>query len=200
MKQILFATINESKVKRFQKALLENNIEMLTLKDIDTAIEIEENGSTAIENALIKARAYASITNIATLAMDDNLYLENVPSTYQPGVYVRRVNGKRLTDEEMIKYYTNLVQEYGVDGKLVARWVHGLALVIGEEEFTYSWSNSDFDLITTPSEIIHPGYPLDSISINRKLNKYFTELTKEDKLSIQEDETHAVEWIVSHMK
>jgi len=180
--------------------LLENNIEMLTLKDIDTAIEIEENGSTAIENALIKARAYASITNIATLAMDDNLYLENVPSTYQPGVYVRRVNGKRLTDEEMIKYYTNLVQEYGVDGKLVARWVHGLALVIGEEEFTYSWSNSDFDLITTPSEIIHPGYPLDSISINRKLNKYFTELTKEDKLSIQEDETHAVEWIVSHMK
>ena len=200
MKQILFATINESKVKRFQKALLENNIEMLTLKDIDTAIEIEENGSTAIENALIKARAYASITNIATLAMDDNLYLENVPSTYQPGVYVRRVNGKRLTVEEMIKYYTNLVQEYGVDGKLVARWVHGLALVIGEEEFTYSWSNSDFDLITTPSEIIHPGYPLDSISINRKLNKYFTELTKEDKLSIQEDETHAVEWIVSHMK
>ena len=200
MKQILFATINESKVKRFQKALLENNIEMLTLKDIDTAIEIEENGSTAIENALIKARAYASITNIATLAMDDNLYLENVPSTYQPGVYVSRVNGKRLTDEEMIKYYTNLVQEYGVDGKLVARWVHGLALVIGEEEFTYSWSNSDFDLITTPSEIIHPGYPLDSISINRKLNKYFTELTKEDKLSIQEDETHAVEWIVSHMK
>ena len=200
MKQILFATINESKVKRFQKALLENNIEMLTLKDIDTAIEIEENGSTAIENALIKARAYASITNIATLAMDDNLCLENVPSTYQPGVYVRRVNGKRLTDEEMIKYYTNLVQEYGVDGKLVARWVHGLALVIGEEEFTYSWSNSDFDLITTPSEIIHPGYPLDSISINRKLNKYFTELTKEDKLSIQEDETHAVEWIVSHMK
>ena len=83
MKQILFATINESKVKRFQKALLENNIEMLTLKDIDTAIEIEENGSTAIENALIKARAYASITNIATLAMDDNLYLENVPSEWK---------------------------------------------------------------------------------------------------------------------
>ena len=62
MKQILFATINESKVKRFQKALLENNIEMLTLKDIDTAIEIEENGSTAIENALIKARAYYNET------------------------------------------------------------------------------------------------------------------------------------------
>lgn len=200
MKQILFATANESKVKRFQKKLLENNIEMLTLKDIDTVIEIEENGSTAIENALIKARAYEDITGLPTLAMDDNLYLENVPSTLQPGVYVRRVNGKRLTDEEMIKHYTNLVQEYGLDGKLVARWVHGLALVIGKEEFTYSWSNSDFYLITTPSGSIHPGYPLDSISINKKLNKYFTELTEEDKLSIQEDETHAVEWIVSHMK
>lgn len=200
MKQILFATANESKVKRFQKKLLENNIEMLTLKDIDTVIEIEETGSTAIENALIKARAYEDITGLPTLAMDDNLYLENVPSTLQPGVYVRRVNGKRLTDEEMIKHYTNLVQEYGSDGKLVARWVHGLALVIRKEEFTYSWSNSDFDLITTPSGAIHPGYPLDSISINKKLNKYFTELTEEDKLSIQEDETHAVEWIVSHMK
>ena len=45
--------------------------------------------------------------------MHDNLYLENVPLDKQPGMYVRRVNGKRLTDAEMIEHYSNLVKEYG---------------------------------------------------------------------------------------
>ena len=48
---------------------------------------------------------------------DDTLYMEGVPEDRQPGLFVRRVNGKSLTDEEAIDYYTNLVKEYGKDGK-----------------------------------------------------------------------------------
>ena len=118
MIKVLFATGNESKAKRFSKGLQEKGIEVITLKDINTEIEVEENGKDAIENALIKARAYSKITNIPVFAMDDNLYLENVPKEKQPGMYVRRVNGKRLNDEEMIEHYSNLVKRYGVDGKL----------------------------------------------------------------------------------
>lgn len=199
MKQLLFATGNQSKAKRFQKGLLENKIEILNLNDIDISIEVEENGTTAVENALLKARAYANATSFSTMAMDDTLYLENVPSDKQPGMYVRRVNGKRLTDEEMIEHYTGLVTEYGTDGKLVARWVYGLALIVDGKEYTYTWSNNDFYLTTTPTKKIHPGYPLDSISINKKVNKYFTELTEEDKLLIQENEDHVVEWIIGHI-
>ena len=42
--------------------------------------------------------------------MDDTLYIEGVPKDLQPGLFVRRVNGKSLTDEEMIEHYTNLVK------------------------------------------------------------------------------------------
>ena len=101
MKEILFATGNKSKAKRFTKGLLANDIKVLTLEDVNINIEVEENGTTAIENALIKARDYAKETNLPVFAMDDTLYLENVPEDKQPGMYVRRVNGKRLTDAEM---------------------------------------------------------------------------------------------------
>ncbi len=199
MKQILFATGNQSKAKRFQKDLLKKNIEILTLNDVNTTIEVEENGTTAIENALIKARAYANIVNCPVMAMDDTLYLENVPEDKQPGMYVRRVNGRRLTDEEMIEHYTNLVREYGIDNKIVARWVYGMAIIANDEEFTYTWNHSDFYLTTQPTEITYPGYPLDSISMNPKLNKYFTELTEEDKQLLQENEDAVIDFISSHI-
>lgn len=199
MKEILFATGNKSKAKRFTKGLLANDIKVLTLEDVNINIEVEENGTTAIENALIKARDYAKETNLPVFAMDDTLYLENVPEDKQPGMYVRRVNGKRLTDEEMIEYYSNLAKEYGTNGLITGRWIYGMALISNGHEYTYTWSKENFYITSTPSKIINPGYPLNTISINIKLNKYFTEITEEDKLLIQEDESHVVDFLVNSM-
>lgn len=198
--KILFATGNETKAKRFSKGLMEKGVEVLTLKDIDTELEVEENGSNAIENALIKARAYSKITDYPVFAMDDSLYLENVPEDKQPGLFVRRVNGKRLNDDEMIEHYSNLAREYGDHGKLTCRWVYGMAVINRGKETTYTWSKEDFYMVDTPSETIQVGYPLNSISINKKLNKYFTELTDEDRFSIQEDESDVVEFIANSVK
>ena len=200
MKKILFATGNPSKVKRFSKGLEEKGIEVISLRDIDAETEIEENGKNAIENALIKARAYAKITNIPVFAMDDNLYLENVPEEKQPGMFVRRVNGKRLNDEEMIEHYSSLVKEYGTDGKLTCRWVYGIAVINNGRENTYTWSKEDFYMVDKPSNKINPGYPLNTISINKKLNKYFTDITEEDKAMLQEDESDVVEFIENSIK
>ena len=140
MKQILFATGNPSKAKRFSKGLYEKGIEVITPNDIDKEVKIEENGKNAIENALIKARAYSKTVNIPVFAMDDNLYLENVPEEKQPGMYVRRVNGKRLSDDEMIEHYLKLVKEYGINGKLTCKWVYGMAVINNGKESTYTWS------------------------------------------------------------
>lgn len=200
MKQVLFATGNPSKSKRFSKGLQENEIEVITPKDIDIEVEIEENGKNAIENAILKARAYSKITNIPVFAMDDNLYLENVPKEKQPGMYVRRVNGKRLNDDEMIEHYISLIKKYGTDGKLTCRWVYGMAVINNGKEFTYTWSKEDFYMVDKPSNKIDLGYPLNSISINKRLNKYFTDITEEDKAILQEDESDVVEFIVNSIK
>ena len=170
MKKVLFATGNESKAKRFKKGLLENNIEIITINDIEKNIDIEENGKDAIENALIKARAYANVYDLPVFAMDDNLYIDDIPEDKQPGMYVRRVNGKRLNDNEMIEYYSNLAHEYGKDGKLTCRWVYGIAVIKDGKESTYTWSKEDFYIVDKPSNKINLGYPLNTISINKKLN------------------------------
>ena len=199
MKKILFATSNEAKVKRFKDKLLAKGIELLSLKDLDASLIVEENGTSAVENALIKARAYHNVTNMPVMAMDDSLYLEKVPDELQPGLYVRRVGGKSLSDEEMIKHYSNLVKNYGVDGKIVARWVYGLAIINGKKEETYTWSKNDFLLVDTPSKVINPGYPLNSISKNIKLNKYFSEMTQEDQENVQEQEDDVIEFIAKNV-
>lgn len=199
MKQILFATGNPSKAKRFSKGLYEKGIEVITPNDIDKEVKIEENGKNAIENALIKARAYSKTLNIPVFAMDDNLYLENVPEEKQPGMYVRRVNGKRLSDDEMIEHYLKLVKEYGINGKLTCKWVYGMAVINNGKESTYTWSKEDFYMVDKPSNKINPGYPLNTISINKKLNKYFTDITDEDKEKIQEDESDVVDFIAKNV-
>ena len=182
MKKVLFATENASKAKRFKDKLLKNNIEIITINDLAEKISVEENGKDAIENALIKARAYSKIENIPVFAMDDNLYIDEVPEEKQPGMYVRRVNGKRLSDDEMIEYYSSLAHEYGKEGKLTCRWVYGIAVINNGIEYTYTWNKEDFYIVDCPSNKINPGYPLNTISVNKKLNKYFTDLTNEDKL------------------
>lgn len=199
MKKVLFATGNESKAKRFKDGLLRNGIEIITIKDIDEDIEVSEDGKDAIENALIKARAYAKVLDIPVFAMDDSLYIDNIPDDKQPGLYVRRVNGKRLSDEEMLTYYSNLAHEYGVDGKLTCRWVYGIAVINNGVESTYTWSKDDFYIVDKPSDKIDPGYPLNTISINKKLNKYFTDMTKEDHDIVKEDESDVVEFLCKNL-
>ena len=199
MKKVLFATGNESKAKRFKDGLLRNGIEIITIKDIDEDIEVSEDGKDAIENALIKARAYAKVLDIPVFAMDDSLYIDNIPDDKQPGLYVRRVNGKRLSDEEMLTYYSNLAHEYGEDGKLTCRWVYGIAVINDGVESTYTWSKNDFYIVDKLSDKIDPGYPLNTISINKKLNKYFTDMTKEDYDTVKEDESDVVEFLCKNL-
>lgn len=199
MKKIFFATENQSKVNRFKNGLLNLGIEIISIKDIDKKVDVEENGKDAIENALIKARAYKDILDIPVMAMDDNLYIDNIPDDKQPGMYVRRVNGKRLSDDEMIKYYSNLANKYGDCGKLTCRWFYGIALINNESEKTYTWSKEDFYIVDKPSNKIRSGYPLDSISINKKLNKYFVDITTGDKQKLQEDEKDVIEFIYNNI-
>ncbi len=46
---------------------------------------------------------------------------------------------------------------------------------------------------------INPGYPLNTISISKKLNKYFTDITDEDKKAINENESDVIEFISNNI-
>lgn len=176
--KVLFATTNPAKVKNYKDKLENKGIKVLTLKDLNINLNVDETGNTAIENAIIKAKAYGKETGMITIGMDTNLFLEEVSDKEQPGTHVRRVNGKTLSDEEMIEYYSKLANKYG--GKLTAKWVNGVAIYNKGEVKTYSFNKNKFYLIDKVSPKRHLGYPLDSISIIPEFNKYLTDLTKEE--------------------
>lgn len=114
--ELLYATNNNSKISNMKRRLGNLPVEIVSPKDLNIKLNIVENGTTAVENAIKKASAYYKATGIPTIAGDSGLYIENIPEEKQPGLFVRRVNGKELTDDEMIDYYTKLIDSIG--GKL----------------------------------------------------------------------------------
>lgn len=194
--KVLFATTNPAKIKRYAEELEKRNIEVVTIKDLGINLHVEENGKNAMENAYIKAKTYYDATQITTIGMDNCLYIEELPEEKQPGTHVRRINGKELTDDEMIKYYSNLAKEYG--GRLTAKWVYGMVIYNGKDTKEYSWSKSDFYLVDKPCQKRNSGYPLDSISITPENNKYWLEQTEEERRKSREedDKNNVIEFIV----
>lgn len=190
--KVLFATTNPAKVNKYKKKVEDKGIELVCLNDLGLDLNVDENGKNAVENAIIKAKAYYDATKIITIGMDNCLSIKELPEEKQPGTHVRRVNGKTLTDDEAIEYYINLVRENG--GKLTARWIYGMAIYNGVEMKTYSWGKEDFYFIDKACEKRNPGYPLDSMSIIPECdNKYLVELTEEDRKKIKDtDETSRV--------
>ena len=59
-----------------------------TLREKHVDCEVDETGKTAIENAILKAKAYYEQTHLKTIAIDDTLYIEGVTDEEQPGAKV----------------------------------------------------------------------------------------------------------------
>lgn len=59
--RLIFATGNQGKVNEF-KQMLGDEYEILSMKDIGVDIDIEENGTSFEENAVIKAKAVMEVT------------------------------------------------------------------------------------------------------------------------------------------
>lgn len=198
--EIIFATGNKTKAKRFSESLLKRGITVKSLKDINIELDVVEDGNSPMENALIKARECYKKTGKSVIGMDDSLYLEGVPDEMQPGLYVRRVNGQELSDEEMIEHYVGLVKKYGMNGRINCKWVYCLAVINEQgEEATYTWSKDDIYMVDEVSNIINPGYPLNSITKYKEIDKYLTDATEEDKAKLSYSEEDVAKFIAMHV-
>lgn len=92
MKKIIFATSNEGKMKEIREILKDLNVEILSLKDAGINPDIDENGSTFEENAIIKARTVMELTGEIVLADDSGLEVDYLNKA--PGVYSARFMGE----------------------------------------------------------------------------------------------------------
>lgn len=184
--KLLYGTGNQAKLAVMKNRLEKIDIELIGLNDIiaegKIIPEVSENGNTPLENARLKAQTYFEAFQMPVFSCDSGLYFDNVPDEVQPGVHVRNVSGKCLSDEEMMKYYAGLVQRYG---NLVARYKNAICFVMDEnhiyEAMDPSMESDEFILTDKPhSAIRKKGFPLDSMSIDIKTGKYYYDLPTED--------------------
>jgi len=181
--KILYGTTNNGKLQAMKIAVKELNIELISLNDVDSNLpNINENGTTPLENAEIKARAYYEAFHMPVFSCDSGLYFDEVEEEEQPGIHVRRINGKELSDDEMIEYYSSLAKRYG--GKITGRYRNAIYFILDEN---HHYSSMDMSIATEPFILTAEphakrveGFPLDSLSVDIGSGKYYYDLEVKD--------------------
>lgn len=133
MSKLIFATGNKDKMREIREILADLNMEILSMKEAGIEADIEENGSSFEENALIKARAIAAMTDAIVLADDSGLEIDYLGG--EPGIYSARFMGENTSYD--IKNRALIERLDGVTGKeRSARFVCAVAAVFpdGSEE------------------------------------------------------------------
>ena len=181
--KILYGTTNKGKLQAMRLALESFDIELIGLGDIDSELPcINENGKTPLENAEIKAKAYYEAFQMPVFSCDSGLYFDELQEEEQPGLHVRRVNDKELTDDEMIQYYATLAEHHG--GRITGRYRNAIYFILDENHHYSSMDMSiatePFILVTEPHEKRVGGFPLDSLSIDIATGKYYYDLEVKD--------------------
>ena len=130
MTKIIFATGNAGKMREIRDILADLNVELLSMKEAGIQADIEENGTSFEENALIKARAVAKEAGGAIVLADDS-GLEVDYLNKEPGIYSARYLGEDTS--YTIKNQAILDRLAGVKKEQrTARFVCSIAAVLPE--------------------------------------------------------------------
>jgi XTP/dITP diphosphohydrolase len=192
-RKILVATTNPGKIAEI-RAMLDDNIEWVSLSDFPKISEIKEDGSTFAENARKKATGYAKATGLWTLADDSGLVIDALGG--EPGVKSARFSGEKKKEEirslidhqniaKVLKLLTGVPKE-----KRTARFVCCLCLACPEP---VEGASPDKILIETKGtlegfitdrEIGENGFGYDPIFFVPHLNKTVGQLTAKEKNAI----------------
>ncbi|MDV6378151.1 XTP/dITP diphosphatase [Sporosarcina sp. GW1-11] len=179
MKEVLIATNNLGKARDFETLFRPLGINVLTLQDIDCAIDVEETGTTFVENAVLKAETVAKLLNKVVIADDSGLEVDALSG--EPGVYSARYAGEPSDDEANIdKLLTNLTNV--AENERQARFRCVLAIA-GPSIATTTYSGSCEGVIASERQGKN-GFGYDPVFYVPDKGKTMAQLTAEEKSAI----------------
>lgn len=178
-KRIVFATGNAGKIKEIQMILADMMWEVVSMKEAGITVDIEENGSTYEENALIKARAVAAFTDDIVMADDSGLEIDYLNK--EPGIYSARYLGEDIPYS--VKNADLIDRLSGVpDEKRTARFVCAIAAVLPDgREITV---RATIEGCIGYEEKGNSGFGYDPIFYVPEFGKTTAELSGEEKNSV----------------
>lgn len=179
MKKILVASNNENKIKEIKNILGNLNFEVLSLKDVEIDIEVEENGETFEENALIKAREIYNITSGKYIVLADDSGLSVKALDGKPGIFSARYAGEHgnseKNNEKLLEEMKNVKKE-----NREAKFICAIAIIDKEE---YIIKEEVYGIIETKYEG-NKGFGYDPLFYYKEFGKTFAQMSKEEKNEI----------------
>lgn len=172
--KVIAATNNQGKVREIKAILGQLGIEVISQKEAGINIDVEETGTTFLENAFLKAKAVYDISKTPAIADDSGLCVDFLDGA--PGIYSARYAGENATDEERIE---KLLKELSSDTNRSAHFKSAVALVINEnEKYSAEGIVEGHILFKTDG---NGGFGYDPIFYCDELEKSFGAATPEEK-------------------
>ena len=114
MKKVIVATNNEGKLKEIKDIL--KDYQLLSLKDVNCKVEVEEDKDTFEGNSLKKAQEISEILHMPCIADDSGLCIDIYDGW--PGVHTARFLGENATAKERNQYILEKMKNLkGIDRK-----------------------------------------------------------------------------------
>lgn len=172
--EIVVATNNKHKLKEIRAILSSHKITVYGLNDLNLQVEdVEENGSTYQENALIKAKNVAKVTSLPIIADDSGL--EILSMNNMPGIYSARFADNHGGYENTFKYIFEQIKGKNREATFICD-----IILINVEDRPLLFEGRVEGLIT---EEVHQnnGFGYDPIFFVKDLNKTYSEMSEEEK-------------------
>ncbi len=178
-RQIVLATRNRGKIRELQALMKDFGIEVLSVADMEGVPEVEEDGTTFLENSLKKAREISTATGIMALADDSGLVVDALNGA--PGVYSARYAGDDATDEQN---YLKLLDEMKdiPDGERTARFK--CVMVLCHPSGQWISAEGACEGIISRKPIGSQGFGYDPVFFVPKLGRSMAQLSSEEKNAI----------------
>jgi XTP/dITP diphosphohydrolase len=196
--KILLGTRNKGKFQEITQVLSELPVTVLSLDEAGITHDPEEHGTTYEDNAVLKARAYAELGKLPTVADDSGIVIEALAG--ELGVLTRRWGaGKDATDEEWISHFLNRMR--GEQNKR-AEFVSVVAFV-DEKNDVYVFRGVCRGRITTELDGQYlPGLPLRSCFIPDGFDCTLSRMTYDEEKTVNhryKSMTLLKEHLLSHL-
>lgn len=94
--KLVAATKNKGKIREFRSILGELGFEVVSMDEYNIDVDVDENGSTFLENAVIKATEIMKLCGEITIADDSGLEVDALDGA--PGIYSARYSGEPCDD------------------------------------------------------------------------------------------------------
>lgn len=185
MKKILVATTNPGKLAELS-AMLDADVDWISLADFPDAQEVLEDGATFAENSAKKALGYAQQTGLWTIADDSGLCIDALDGA--PGINSARFSGEKLADEDRglidhrnIAKVLKLMKDIPYENR-GGRFVCHLCLASPEK--VLAETEGTLEGIIATDQTGDNGFGYDPIVFIPSMNKTVAELTVEQKNAI----------------